>query len=79
MKVKCNKCDYIGEESEFPCGNDFFQNRYIAACPRCDNRQSPGDASMRGFGGVRPFQYVREEPDTSDIVGVVLHRAGEAS
>jgi hypothetical protein len=56
--IKCNKCQYVGPESEFPKGNDFFQNKYVAGCPKCDNRQSPGDASMRGFGGQRPFEYV---------------------
>lgn len=59
MNVKCNKCGYVGSESEFPKGNDFLQQAYIAACPKCDNRQSPGDASMRMFGGQRPFEYVR--------------------
>lgn len=80
MRVKCNKCGYIGDESEFPNGRDFFQNGYIASCPKnCGNRQSPGDASFRAFGGERPFVYVRDgEPDGTPI-GTVMHRAGEAS
>lgn len=69
-KVKCNKCEYVGDESEFPKGNDFFQNSYIRGCPKCDNRQNPGDASMRGFGGERPFVYVREaEPAVTGTKG----------
>ncbi len=85
MKVKCNGCDYVGEQSEFRTGRDFFQNSYIAGCPKCDNHQSPGDASMRMFGGKRPFEFVREpEPVVSggelrDALPTVLHRAGEAS
>ncbi len=79
MKIKCNGCGYIGEESEFPKGHDFFQNSYIASCPKkCGNRQNPGDASMRSFGGNRPFEYVRSEPP-SDVIGTVLHSASEAS
>jgi len=78
-KVKCNKCGFVGDESEFPKGHDFFQNSYIAGCPKCDNRQSPGGASMRGFGGERPFEYIREIPVTSDPLVVTLTRASEAS
>jgi NAD-dependent SIR2 family protein deacetylase len=77
-RVKCNKCGHVGDESEFPKGNDFFQNAYIAQCPKCDNRQSPGDASMRMFGGARPFEYVRESAPQG-VAGTVMHRAGEAS
>lgn len=78
--VKCNKCGHVGDEAEFPKGRDFFQNSYIARCPKeCGNVQSPGDASMRMFGGQRPFEYVREEPTTKDPLAVTLHRAGEAS
>jgi predicted nucleic-acid-binding Zn-ribbon protein len=85
MKVKCNKCGYIGDESEFPKGRDFFQHSYIAKCPKCDNYQTPGDASMRMFGGDRPFEFVRvpEPPiagsETIDALPAVLHRASEAS
>lgn len=79
MNVKCSKCGYVGPESEFPKGNDFFQNSFIAACPQCDNRQSPGEASMRGLGGERPFVFVRDAPPAADIVGVVMHNSGEAS
>ncbi|MBW2037432.1 MAG: hypothetical protein JRI41_08140 [Deltaproteobacteria bacterium] len=78
MKVKCIKCGYTGKEAEFPKGHDFFQQSYIACCPKCDNRQTPGDASMRSFGGERPFVFIREnEPD--DVVGKVFYRANEAS
>ena len=79
MKVKCNKCEFVGDESEFPKGRDFFQNSYIAGCPQCDNRQSPGDASMQAFGGKRPFVYMREAIVTSDPLLVTLERASEAS
>ena len=78
MKVKCNKCGHIGEVTEFPHSRDFFQDLYISGCPKCDNRQSPGDASMRAFGGARPFQYVRDNPSET-ILDEVLHRASEAS
>lgn len=78
-KVRCNKCGYVGDESEFPRGRDFCQIPFIAECPKCDNRQSPGDASMRMFGGDRPFSFVvRSEPVDSPL-GITLHRAGEAS
>lgn len=78
MKVKCNKCGFIGVPSDFKHGHDFFQNDYIAGCPKCDNRQTPGGASMRGFGGDRPFEYLRSEC-VGNVVDVVLHRASEAS
>lgn len=79
-KVICNKCGYVGDVTEFPKGTDFFQNQYIRGCPNkaCDNRQTPGDASMRGFGGYRPFSFVREvEPDNP--LEQVLYRSEEAS
>ena len=63
MKIKCNKCGYIGDISEFPKGNDFLQQTYIAACPKCDNRQSPGGASMRMFDNKRPFERVNESAE----------------
>lgn len=79
MKIKCNKCGYVGEEKEFPVGLDFFQNRYISGCPKeCGNNQSPGDASMRMFGGKRPFEYLRNNAPQG-IVDQVLHKANEAS
>jgi len=79
MLVKCNKCGYIGEEPEFPTGRDFFQNSYIKSCPKkCGNIQSPGNASMRCFGGDRPFVYVREA-ESGSVVNIVEHRHGEAS
>lgn len=84
MKVKCNGCEHVGDESEFTKGRDFFQNDYIAGCPKCDNRQSPGDASMRAFGGDRPFVYVRpDEPEMDgsmeSALDTVIHRSKEAS
>ena len=78
-QVRCNKCGYTADEDEFPKGRDFLQNRYISGCPKCDNRQTPGGASMRGFGGERPFSYVRAEVASTDPLDVVLHRTGEAS
>jgi len=78
MKVKCNKCGHIGELSEFPQGRDFCQIPYVKACPKCDNRQSPGDASMRMFGGKRPFVIVRDkEPD--DPLDATIYRSKEVS
>jgi len=79
MKVKCNKCNYIDDEKEFKKGRDFFQNEYIMGCPKCSNSQNPGDASMRMFGGERPFIYIREKEQTSLPLGKVLHDSGEAS
>jgi len=79
MKVQCSKCLYIGDESEFPKGYDFFQKPYISSCPRkCGNHQSPGDASMRMFGGERPFVYIREK-ESGEALEKTLHRAKEAS
>jgi hypothetical protein len=80
-KVKCNKCGYVGEEKEFPKGHDFFQNPYIASCANkdCDNHQSPGDASMRMFGGERPFVYVEANTPSSDPYTETMRRANEAS
>ena len=82
MNVKCNKCGYIGDESEFPTGRDFFQQPFIRACANkdCDNRQSPGDASMRMMPGIaHPFEYVRGQVVTDDPLTQVLHNAAEAS
>lgn len=79
MKVKCNKCGYIGDESEFSTGVDFCQKIYIKSCPKCDNFQSPGDASMRMFGGKRPFEYIREKSQSDDSLSKTLHAADEAS
>jgi len=80
MKVKCNRCGYVGDESEFPTNRDFFQKRFIASCPKgCGNRQSPGDASLRMMPGMEtPFSYVRSSaPD--DPLAATFHRANEAS
>jgi len=79
-QVKCNGCGYVGDESEFPKGRDFFQMPYIAACPKCSNRQSPGGASMRMFDDKRPFVYIRQEVGAgADALDTTLHRATEAS
>ena len=78
-QVKCSKCGYVGEYDEFPKGHDFFQNAYIAGCPKCDNSQTPGDASMRMFGGERPFTFVKQEKALEDPLSKVLHNAEEAS
>ncbi|KKM76756.1 hypothetical protein LCGC14_1376890 [marine sediment metagenome] len=74
MEIKCNKCGHIGEEQEFPTGRDFFQNSYIAGCPKCDNSQNPGDASMRMFHNQSPFEYIRNVDKNN-----VFNRANEAS
>jgi len=84
MKIKCNKCGHVGEESEFPKGRDFFQNAYIAGCAKCDNRQSPGDASMRMFGGKRPFERVTDTAqipvtDRATAIAETLRRANSVS
>jgi len=82
MKVKCNKCGYIGDESEFPKGRDFFQFTYISGCPKnCGNYQSSGDASLRMMPSdeKRPFEYIRCEPQDKTLLGKVLHKANEAS
>ena len=81
-QVKCNKCGYVGDASEFPKGRDFLQNTYIAACPqKCGNRQSPGGASLRMMPGQgHPFIFIdRPPPASSDVLDVTLHEAGEAS
>lgn len=79
MLVKCNKCGHVGDESEFPKDRDFCQVSFIAKCPKCDNRQSPGDASMRMFGGTRPFEFVRPGPASDAPIDRVLHSASDAS
>jgi len=84
-QVRCNKCGYVGNDDEFPKGRDFFQRSYVKGCPKCDNRQNPGDASMRMFGNERPFSFIRaDEPEITgnkigDALPAVLHRAKEAS
>jgi len=82
MKVKCNKCGYIGDESEFPKGRDFFQFTFISKCPKdCGNCQTPGNASLRMMPSdeKRPFEYIRCEPEGKTLLGKVLHKADEAS
>ena len=79
MKVKCNKCGHIGDAKDFPKSRDLFQRIFISSCPKkCGNTQNPGDASMRMFGGNRPFETLRPDaPD--DPIGKTLHNAGEIS
>ncbi len=78
--VKCNKCGYVGPEGEFPKDWDFLQQPFVAKCPKCDNWQTPGGASMRMFGGERPFEFVRKpKPENADALATVIHRANEAS
>jgi hypothetical protein len=79
MKVRCNSCQFVGEKSEFRQGYDLFQNPFVAGCPKCDNSQSPGDASFRMMGGQRPFEYVDDTPEPDDPFGKTLHRARSAS
>jgi hypothetical protein len=80
MKVKCNKCGYVGDESEFPKDRDFCQVPFIKGCPKCDNFQTPGDASMRMFPTAEhPFEYVRKAPMSKDSLTKTLHKASEAS
>ena len=84
MKIKCNKCGFTGESEEFRHGHDFFQKDFIAGCPNCDNRQSPGDASMRMFGGKRPFERMIETApipvsDRASAQAETLRRAGNVS
>jgi len=80
MQIKCNKCGYIGERSEFPTGYDFFQIPFVNGCPKnCGNLQSPGDASLRMMPSQEhPFTYLRSKPNGPPIVDV-LHDANEAS
>ena len=80
MNVKCNKCEYEGNESEFPKGRDFTQKEYISSCPKCDNRQNPGDASMRMFYSdkERPFIYVNSN-EIEDALLETLRRSNQAS
>lgn len=84
MNIKCNKCGHIGPESEFPKGRDFFQNSYIAGCPKCDNRQSPGGASMRMFDAKRPFERAAELPpvkvtDKDSAIAETIRRSDQVS
>jgi len=79
-KVKCSKCGYIGEHEEFPKGYDFFQHPYIRKCVKCDNWQSPGDASLRMMPGQKhPFMFIREEQTSDNPLENILYNAGEAS
>ncbi len=80
MEVKCNKCGYIGDELEFPKGKDFVQKDYIKSCPKCDNHQNPGDASMRMFysDNEKPFKYINQS-EFDDPLLEVLRRSNQAS
>ena len=80
-RVKCNKCGHVAPATEFPTGRDFFQRPFIRACPKCDNRQAPGSASLRMMPGVEhPFAFVRASaPADADAVEKVLRDAHEAS
>ena len=79
-KIKCNKCGYIGDQSEFPKGLDFVQKEYIKSCSKCDNKQSPGDASMRMFysDNERPFIFV-DSIEIKDPLLETLRRSEQAS
>jgi len=78
--VKCAKCGFVGQQSEFRMGVDFFQKSFVAGCPKCGNHQSPGDASMRMFGGERPIDK-DERPDCQcgNAADRVMHASEEAS
>jgi hypothetical protein len=80
MKVQCNRCGYVAEESEFPTGRDFFQKPYIKSCPKkCGNTQNPGDASLRMMPGMEhPFSYIRADVSKT-VRDKVFHEASEAS
>ena len=61
--VTCGKCGFSADSAVFQHGLDFFQKPFIAACPKCDNRNSPGQASMNMFAGTpRPFKMERYDP-----------------
>ena len=78
--VKCNKCGFVGLESDFGQNHDFCQRVFVSRCPKCDNHQTPGDASMRVFGGQRPFEYIdRIAPPKGDALAKVLYNGDEAS
>jgi len=80
MKIKCNKCGFVGEGKEFKWDKDFFQNRFVSGCPKCKNSQNPSDASMRMMPNTKhPFEFVREENTDPSPLGKVLHDADEAS
>lgn len=79
-KVKCNGCGYIGDESEFPKGRDFFQNQFISGCPKCNNCQSPGGASLRMMPGQKhPFEFVKTIGKSDNPAIRVFQDANEAS
>lgn len=78
--VRCSRCGHVGPLSTFPQGRDFFQHAYVSACPKaCGNAQTPGDASMRGFGGARPFVFVEAPPPSDDPLTEVMRRQRGAS
>jgi hypothetical protein len=77
--IRCNKCGFEGPQSEFRMGSDFFGKPFVSGCPECENRQNPGDASMRMFGGERPFSAIRPGPASDSPLTTVLHSAEDAS
>ena len=79
MNVKCDSCGYVADESEFPKGKDLFQKEFIAACPKCPNRQTVAAASMRMFGTPKPFVFIRPGPMRDDALAETLHDASDAS
>lgn len=80
-QVRCNKCGTVADALTFGIGYDFFQEPYIGSCANkdCDNRQSPGDASMRMFGGARPFEFISAAPPAQNVAEQVLRHANGAS
>ncbi len=81
-KIKCNKCGFIGDESEFTKDRDFLQREFISSCPKkCGNFQTPGEASLRMMPGkTHPFEFVREGPEPKlTIPEKVIKDSNEAS
>ena len=76
--IRCNKCGFTGDDETFRWGTDFFQRPFVKGCPQCDNRQNPGDASMRMFGGDRPFTFIRDIEPENTLEEAIL-AASEAS
>lgn len=66
-QIRCTKCEYVGPLSEFPQGNDFLQRPYVRGCPKCDNHESPGAASMSMFKGAYPVRFEVVDAQTGFI------------
>jgi len=80
MKVRCTKCNYVDDKGKFKTGRDFFQKEYISGCPKCNNHQSPGNASLRMMPDMEhPFVFVRDENPDDNPLNKTLHNASEAS